>query len=179
MGTAIRKTAERSSEKLFELMKFRTIPNFRLTDLSPYHIMILLGYGAFVLRARTPSLHQRVILHDKGPGGVLLPRDVILAHEIIAQRRSVSKAQQSVRLLERHLFDEIERPVLRAQQHAHMPDKQQRSLLGRLIMEEYTHTTGDMQRRAAEIVGEFLADIFGEELRPWEENGKMEKELSA
>ena len=90
-----------------------------------------------------------------------------------------TKAQQSVRLLERHLFDEIERPVLRAQQHAHMPDKQQRSLLGRLIMEEYTHTTGDMQRRAAEIVGEFLTDIFGEELRPWEENGKMEKELSA
>lgn len=97
-------------------MKFRTIPNFRLTDLSLYHIIVLLGHGAFVLRA---------------------------------------------------------------QQHAHMPDKQQRSLLGRLIMEEYTHTTGDMQRRAAEIVGEFLADIFGEELRPWEENGKMEKELSA
>ena len=46
-------------------------------------------------------------------------------------------------------------------------------------MDTYTHTTGDMQRRAAEIVGEFLTDIFGEELRPWEENGKMEKELSA
>ena len=46
-------------------------------------------------------------------------------------------------------------------------------------LDTYTHTTGDMQRRAAEIVGEFLADIFGEELRPWEENGKMEKELSA
>ena len=179
MGTAIRKTAEKSSEKLFKPMKFRTIPNFRLTDLSLYHIIVLLGHGAFVLRARTPSLHQRVVLHDKGPGGVLPPRDVILAHEIIAQRRSVSKAQQSVRLLERHLFDEIERPVLRRQKYANMPDKQQRSLLGRLIMEEYTHTTGDMQRRAAEIVGEFLADIFGEELRPWEENGKMEKELSA
>ena len=46
-------------------------------------------------------------------------------------------------------------------------------------LDTYTHATGDMQRRAAEIVGEFLADIFGEELRPWEENGKMEKELSA
>ena len=33
-------------------------------------------------------------------------------------------------------------------------------------LDTYTHTTGDMQRRAAEIVGEFLADIFGEELRP-------------
>ena len=46
-------------------------------------------------------------------------------------------------------------------------------------LDTYTHTTGDMQRRAAESVGEFLTDIFGEELRPWEENGKMEKELSA
>ena len=46
-------------------------------------------------------------------------------------------------------------------------------------LDTYTHTTGDMQRRAAEIVGEFLTDVFGEELRPWEENGKMEKELSA
>lgn len=46
-------------------------------------------------------------------------------------------------------------------------------------LDTYTHTTGDMQRRVAEIVGEFLTDIFGEELRPWEENGKMEKELSA
>ncbi|MEE0366714.1 MAG: hypothetical protein UD575_17870, partial [Oscillospiraceae bacterium] len=66
MGTAIRKTAEKSSEKLFELMKFRTIPNFRLTDLSLYHMIVLLGHRAFVLRARTPSLHQRVVLHDKG-----------------------------------------------------------------------------------------------------------------
>ena len=46
-------------------------------------------------------------------------------------------------------------------------------------LDTYTHTTGDMQRRAAEIVGEFLADVFGEELRPWEESEKMEKELSA
>lgn len=46
-------------------------------------------------------------------------------------------------------------------------------------LDTYTHTTGDMQRRAAEIVGEFLEDVFGEELRPWEENGKMEKELFA
>ena len=30
-----------------------------------------------------------------------------------------------------------------------------------------------------EIVGEVLTDVFGEELRSWEENGKMEKELSA
>lgn len=82
MGTAIRKTAEKSSEKLFKLMKFCTVPNFHLTDLS-------------------------------------------------------------------------------------------------LTLDTYTHTTGDMQKRAAEIVDEFLTDIFGEELKPWQENEKTEKELSA
>ena len=46
-------------------------------------------------------------------------------------------------------------------------------------LETYTHTTGDMQKRAAEIVDEFLTDIFGEELKPWQENEKTEKELSA
>lgn len=106
-GLQFAKQQKKAAKKLFELMKFRTIPNFRLTDLSLYRMIVLLGCGAFVLRARTPSLHQRVVLHDKGPGGVLPPRDVILAHEIVAQRRSVSKAQQSVRLLERHLFDEV------------------------------------------------------------------------
>ena len=40
MGTAIRKTAEKSSEKLFKLMKFCTVPNFHLTDLSLYHIIL-------------------------------------------------------------------------------------------------------------------------------------------
>lgn len=45
-------------------------------------------------------------------------------------------------------------------------------------LDTYTHTTGDMQKRAAEIVGEFLTDIFGEELKPWEESAKMAKELS-
>ena len=46
-------------------------------------------------------------------------------------------------------------------------------------LDTYTHTTGDMQKRAAEIVDEFLTDIFGEELTPWQENEKTEKELSA
>ena len=31
-----------------------------------------------------------------------------------------------------------------------------------------THTTGDMQKRAAEIVGGFLADYLGEEMAPWQ-----------
>ena len=46
-------------------------------------------------------------------------------------------------------------------------------------LDTYTRTTGDMQKRAAEIVDEFLTDIFGEELKPWQENEKTEKELSA
>jgi integrase len=46
-------------------------------------------------------------------------------------------------------------------------------------LDTYTHTTGDMQKRAAEIVEEFLTDIFGKELKPWEESAKMAKERSA
>ena len=46
-------------------------------------------------------------------------------------------------------------------------------------LDTYTHTTGDMQKRAAEIVDEFLTGIFGEELKPWQKSGKTEKELSA
>ncbi len=46
-------------------------------------------------------------------------------------------------------------------------------------LDTYTHTTGDMQKRAAEIVGEFLTDIFGEELKPWQESAKTAKERSA
>ena len=40
-------------------------------------------------------------------------------------------------------------------------------------LDTYTHTTGDMQKRASEVVGDFLTDIFGEELRSWEENAKV------
>lgn len=46
-------------------------------------------------------------------------------------------------------------------------------------LDTYTHTTGDMQKRAAEIVGTFLTDIFGEELKPWEESAKAAKAQSA
>ena len=40
-------------------------------------------------------------------------------------------------------------------------------------LDTYTHTTGDMQKRAAEIVGSFLTDYLGEEMDPWQgtENG--------
>ena len=35
-------------------------------------------------------------------------------------------------------------------------------------LDTYTHTTGDMQKRAADIVGGFLTDYLGEELKPWQ-----------
>jgi len=42
-------------------------------------------------------------------------------------------------------------------------------------LDTYTHVTGDMQKCAAEIVGGFMEDIFGKELKPWQRDGKMEK----
>ena len=35
-------------------------------------------------------------------------------------------------------------------------------------LDTYTHTTGDMQKRAADIVGDFLTDYLGEEMKPWQ-----------
>ena len=42
-------------------------------------------------------------------------------------------------------------------------------------LDTYTHTTGDMQKRAADIVGGFLTDYLGEEIKPWQsaENAAM------
>ena len=46
-------------------------------------------------------------------------------------------------------------------------------------LDTYTHVTGDMQRRAAEIVGGFMTDFFGEELKPWQsaENAATEASI--
>lgn len=43
----------------------------------------------------------------------------------------------------------------------------------------YTHVTGDMQRQASAIVGSFMEDIFGKELKPWQsaENGAKEASI--
>lgn len=38
-------------------------------------------------------------------------------------------------------------------------------------LDTYTHTTGDMQKRAADIVGGFLTDYLGEEMKPWQNVG--------
>ncbi len=43
-------------------------------------------------------------------------------------------------------------------------------------LDTYTHVTGDMQRQAANVVGNFMTDIFGEELKPWQENGKTARD---
>ena len=34
-------------------------------------------------------------------------------------------------------------------------------------LDAYTHVTTDMQKRAAGIVGNFITDTFGKELKPW------------
>ena len=38
-------------------------------------------------------------------------------------------------------------------------------------LDTYTHVTGDMQKRASEIVGDFMTELLGDDLRPWE-NGE-------
>ena len=92
--------------------------------------------GASAIRVWTPAGHKLVVLHDKRACRILSPRGVIFPHKVIAQCRSVGKAQHPVRLLKGNLFYKVQRPVLCRQKNANMPDKQQRFLLGRLIVEE-------------------------------------------
>ena len=46
-------------------------------------------------------------------------------------------------------------------------------------LDTYTHVTTEMHRNAAAIVGDFMTELFGEEMKPWEENESREKEPSA
>lgn len=46
-------------------------------------------------------------------------------------------------------------------------------------MDTYAHVTNEMHYKAAGIVGEYLEDIFGKELKPWERNDPEEQDLSA
>ena len=39
-------------------------------------------------------------------------------------------------------------------------------------LDTYTHVTTDMQANAAVIVGGFMKELFGEELKPWQENAR-------
>ena len=43
-------------------------------------------------------------------------------------------------------------------------------------LDTYTHVTSDMREAASGIVGGFMEDIFGKELKPWQESEKTEKE---
>jgi len=45
-------------------------------------------------------------------------------------------------------------------------------------LDTYTHVTPDMQQQASGIVGGFMEDLLGKELKPWQENEKLEKEAS-
>jgi integrase len=45
-------------------------------------------------------------------------------------------------------------------------------------LDTYTHTTGDMQKRAADIVGGFLTDYLGEEMKPWQSAESVETAAS-
>lgn len=45
-------------------------------------------------------------------------------------------------------------------------------------LDTYTHVTTDMQKNAANIVGGFMTELFGEELKPWQESEKPERVLS-
>ena len=37
-------------------------------------------------------------------------------------------------------------------------------------LDTYTHVTTDMQKNAANIVGDFMEELFGKELKPWQES---------
>lgn len=39
-------------------------------------------------------------------------------------------------------------------------------------LDTYTHVTPDMQREASHIVGGFLENLFGKELKPWQSGAK-------
>ena len=43
-------------------------------------------------------------------------------------------------------------------------------------LDTYTHVTPDMQKIASGIVGDFMEDLFGKELKPWQENERAETE---
>ena len=36
-------------------------------------------------------------------------------------------------------------------------------------LDTYTHVTTDMQKNAAGIVGGFMEELFGKELKPWQD----------
>lgn len=45
-------------------------------------------------------------------------------------------------------------------------------------LDTYTHVTGDMHRNAAEIVGDFMTELLGEEMEPWQSSESGETAVS-
>ena len=45
-------------------------------------------------------------------------------------------------------------------------------------LDTYTHVTSDMQKNASVIVGDFMDELFGKELKPWQKSENREKEHS-
>ena len=43
-------------------------------------------------------------------------------------------------------------------------------------LDRYTHVTTDMQKQASSIVGNYITDIFGKELKPWESDERADQE---
>ena len=43
-------------------------------------------------------------------------------------------------------------------------------------LDTYTHVTTDMQKNAANIVGDFMEELFGKELKPWQESENKARE---
>ena len=43
-------------------------------------------------------------------------------------------------------------------------------------LDTYTHVTTDMQRNASGIVGNYITDIFGKELKPWQDDENQDQE---
>ena len=46
-------------------------------------------------------------------------------------------------------------------------------------LDTYTHVTGEMQKQAANIVGDFMTKLLGEEWKPWQGSERTAREPSA
>ena len=68
---------------------------------------VLILRFCFLQRVRSVSIHQSIVLHDKGARRILTPGSIVFRHQIVAQFCAVLELHQAVRLLERHLFDEV------------------------------------------------------------------------
>jgi hypothetical protein len=44
-------------------------------------------------------------------------------------------------------------------------------------LDTYTHVTTDLQEKASNIVGGFMTDILGKELKPWQRSERKATEL--